>query len=139
MAGVLWEIVDGPLGHPGHHWQHRLGAIQSLDLGLSSTHGAGARSGGSRYRPSTSCILSTKNGPVDSLNVSEQTVSRDTPTWSAITCGGDWETVLADSFTRQDQPGPQRQVLGTLAPPYPPLKLGIPIGTRSRTDVVSLE
>jgi hypothetical protein len=31
VAGV---VVAAPFGHPGHHWQHRLGAVQGLHAAL---------------------------------------------------------------------------------------------------------
>jgi hypothetical protein len=46
------------------------GAVGDVERGEQATHGSTARSGGLRYRPTTSTTLSAKNGSADSLNES---------------------------------------------------------------------
>ena len=59
-CAVTLVVVRARAGFSKRQWQPRLGAIQSLDLALSSTHSTKARSGGAIYSPTTSRTLSTK-------------------------------------------------------------------------------
>ena len=65
-------VVGAPSRATRLHGQHRLGAIQRLDLGfLIDTEHDGVL-GGARYNPTMSRTLATSSGSVENLNVSSR-------------------------------------------------------------------
>src|SRR3954447_7211463 len=89
-------VVSSPLGHPGIIGSTGAVRFSAWIWLFSSTHSTSARSGGSRYSPTTSRTLSTNSGSLLSLKVFTRcglswkprqirpTVDRDSPLSAAI-------------------------------------------------------
>src|SRR5918994_5979383 len=107
-GGAVPDIVVGPpLNSARRHRPDRLGAFQRLDLGLLvPTEHDGARSGGSRYSPTTSRTRASSCGSVENLKVSvcQGLTSGSAQTLATVL----WLSPSSVASSREDQWGTPR-------------------------------